>query len=219
LIGPAGPGRPIGPWSRRTGAPQASATTRDRFHLRRPPPALSGSTERASPKAVVAPARPLAGRVRLPRRGRHRPPSNLAGGRRRHPSAIHPHCATRVSPAPSQQTRPESVELRSRPGRCSADAQVLGRFYGEAPVAAWSSRESVAHRQLPGCRLRLRQGQRRPTPFRRGRRSRAAFDGNSSPMCHCENGHGPSACSLPPMRAFRYRNQQTGGAGKDAVGT
>jgi hypothetical protein len=24
------PGRPIGPWSRRTGAPEASATTRDR---------------------------------------------------------------------------------------------------------------------------------------------------------------------------------------------
>jgi hypothetical protein len=29
-IGLAVPGRPIGPWSRRTGAPQASATRRDR---------------------------------------------------------------------------------------------------------------------------------------------------------------------------------------------
>jgi hypothetical protein len=29
-IGLAAPGRPIGPWSRRTGAPQASATGRDR---------------------------------------------------------------------------------------------------------------------------------------------------------------------------------------------
>jgi hypothetical protein len=29
-IGLAGPGRPIGPWSRRTGAPEASATGRDR---------------------------------------------------------------------------------------------------------------------------------------------------------------------------------------------
>jgi hypothetical protein len=32
-MGPAVPGRPIGPWSRRTGAPQASATTRDRAEL------------------------------------------------------------------------------------------------------------------------------------------------------------------------------------------
>jgi hypothetical protein len=30
VIGPAVPGRPIGPWSRRTGAPEASATGRDR---------------------------------------------------------------------------------------------------------------------------------------------------------------------------------------------
>jgi hypothetical protein len=30
LIGRAVPGRPIGPWSRRTGAPGASATRRDR---------------------------------------------------------------------------------------------------------------------------------------------------------------------------------------------
>jgi hypothetical protein len=29
-IGLAVPGRPIGPWSRRTGAPEASATGRDR---------------------------------------------------------------------------------------------------------------------------------------------------------------------------------------------
>jgi hypothetical protein len=30
-IGLAVPGRPIGPWSRRTGAPEASATRRDRI--------------------------------------------------------------------------------------------------------------------------------------------------------------------------------------------
>jgi hypothetical protein len=30
VIGLAVPGRPIGPWSRRTGAPEASATRRDR---------------------------------------------------------------------------------------------------------------------------------------------------------------------------------------------
>jgi hypothetical protein len=34
-IGLAVPGRPIGPWSRRTGAPEASATLRDRKTLPR----------------------------------------------------------------------------------------------------------------------------------------------------------------------------------------
>jgi hypothetical protein len=58
-------------------------------------------------------------------------------------------------------------------------------------VAAWSSRVSVIRRQLLRCRLR--QGQRRPTPSRRGRRCLVAFDSGSSPMCHCESGHGPWA--------------------------
>jgi hypothetical protein len=40
LIGLAVPGRPIGPWSRRTGAPQASATGRDRS-----PPVHGGYTQ------------------------------------------------------------------------------------------------------------------------------------------------------------------------------
>ena len=35
VIGLAVPGRPIGPWSRRTGAPEASATGRDRKTLPR----------------------------------------------------------------------------------------------------------------------------------------------------------------------------------------
>jgi hypothetical protein len=34
FIGVAVPGRPIGPWSRRTGAPKASATGRDRASVR-----------------------------------------------------------------------------------------------------------------------------------------------------------------------------------------
>lgn len=58
-------------------------------------------------------------------------------------------------------------------------------------MAAWSSRVSVIRRQLLRCRLR--QGQRRPTPSRRGRRCLIAFDSGSSPMCHCESGHGPWA--------------------------
>lgn len=58
-------------------------------------------------------------------------------------------------------------------------------------MAAWSSRVSVIRRQLLRCRLR--QGQRRPTPSRRGRRCLIAFDSGSSPVCHCESGHGPWA--------------------------
>jgi hypothetical protein len=47
LIGLAVPGRPIGPWSRRTGAPQASATGRD-------PKGAAAPRSRLANDAVVA---------------------------------------------------------------------------------------------------------------------------------------------------------------------
>ena len=49
MIGLAVPGRPIGPWSRRTGAPQASATRRDQS-TNRPGLGHTGATgERLTP--------------------------------------------------------------------------------------------------------------------------------------------------------------------------
>ena len=49
LIGVAVPGRPIGPWSRRTGAPEASATGWDRATLLR---------ARLGPRLVHTPSEP-----------------------------------------------------------------------------------------------------------------------------------------------------------------
>jgi hypothetical protein len=111
--------------------------------------ALSGSTGRATLEVVAAPARPLAAHRKLPQRSPHRPPRNLAGGPRRHLSARHPHCATHVPPAPAPQSRPQSAERRSPPGRCTANAQVSVRFFLEVRSAVWSSRRPIRQLKRP----------------------------------------------------------------------
>jgi hypothetical protein len=63
VIGLAVPGRPIGPWSRRTGAPEASATRRDR----NPSPLTACSRDLATPAATARDSYPW-GRGEGPRR-------------------------------------------------------------------------------------------------------------------------------------------------------
>jgi hypothetical protein len=163
-IGLAVPGRPIGPWSRRTGAPEASATGRDRTlrsvlgpRRTRTTGARTVTNGEDNPQVVRPPAQaarttPAAGSDCGPNgRGSVDPSRAEAGADARCPHPLARSSATRFRGRPGRQ--PRRSRWRHAPVTHEVDD---GPFAGQLRRrrTQWSSRSGSLPHSLGECRLR-----------------------------------------------------------------